>query len=70
MADESGSRRGLIAVIVVLVLALLVAVVLWQREEESGDLDIDLDTGDAGTVVEPAPAVVRTLPAGIRVAVA
>lgn len=58
MADESGTQKGLIAVVLVLIVALVVVVVLWQRDQESRDLRIDFDTGDAGAVVEPDPPLV------------
>lgn len=70
MADEGGTRKGLIAVILLLVVALVVVFVFWQRDRESQDLRIDFDTGDAGTVVETGPPVARVLPEGTGLSVA
>lgn len=66
MTDESGTRTGLIAVVLVLIVALIVVVVLWQRDQESQDVDIDFDTGDAGAAVEPGSPLAGVLPEGIE----
>lgn len=67
MADEGGSQKGLVAVIIVLVVALLVVFYLWQQDQESKDVRIDFDTGDAGTLVAPGSPVALTLPDGVVV---
>lgn len=67
MANGGDSQKGLVAVILILVVALVVVVVLWQRDRESKDLRLDIDTGDAGTIVEPGPAVAAILPEGVDV---
>jgi flagellar biosynthesis/type III secretory pathway M-ring protein FliF/YscJ len=70
MADDTGSNTGLIAVIILLIVIIVVGFFLWQRDQESQDLKIDIDTGDAGAVVEPGPPVARALPEGIELTVA
>lgn len=69
MADDAGTRKGLIAVIVLLIVIVVVVFFLWQRDRESQDVRIDFDTGDAGAVVEPGPPVAHALPEGIELAV-
>lgn len=69
MADDSGTQKGLIAVVVLLIVALVVVFVLWQRDQQSQDLEIDFNTGEAGTVVEPGPPLARVLPEGIGLSV-
>lgn len=69
MADDAGTRKGLIAVIVILIVILVVVFYLWQQDQESQDVRIDFDTGDAGAVVEPGPPVARALPEGIELTV-
>lgn len=70
MSDESGTQKGLIAVVLVLIVALVVVFVLWQRDQQSQDLKIDFDTGEAGTVVESGPPHARVLPERVGLSVA
>lgn len=70
MANESSTHKGLIGVILLLVVILVVGFVLWQRDQESKDLNIEIGTRDAETVVEPGPPLARGLPEGIGLSVA
>ena len=65
MADEGGSQKALVAVIVVLLVALLVVFYLWQQDRESKDVRIDFDTGDAGELVAPGTPMALGLPEGV-----
>ena len=67
MADEGGSQKALVAVIVVLVVALLVVFYLWQQDRESKDVRIDFDTGDATELVEPGARVALDPAGGVVV---
>ena len=70
MADESGTRKRLIGVILALVVGLVVVFVLWQNDRDSQDINVDFDTGGAETVVEPGPTLASGPPEGIRPPVA
>lgn len=65
MTDDSGSQKRLIGAILLLVVAVVVVFVLWQRDEESHHMNVDLDMGNAETVVEPGPPLAGALPEGI-----
>lgn len=70
MADEGGTQKGLIGIILLLVVVLVVGFVLWQRDQESKDLNIEIGTWDAETFVEPGPPLARGLPERIGLSVA
>lgn len=70
MTDESNTQRNLIGVVLALVVGLVVVFVLWQNDRDSQDINVDFDTGSAGTVVEAGPQLASGSPEGIRLSVA
>lgn len=70
MNEEGGTQKSLLSVVLVLIVALVVVFVLWQRDQDSKDLNIDIGSVDAGTVVEPGPRPAHVLPDGIEFLVA
>lgn len=69
MANEGSTQKGLIGIVLLLIVILVVGFVLWQRDQDSQDLNIEIGTGDAETVVEPGPTFARSLPEGIGLSV-